>query len=63
MDNYDGSESYEELGIELSDVHRDEQPLEPRWFHQMRSKMVIVEAEMDEILGKGYPMAEKEKRA
>ena len=62
MDNYDGPESYEELEMELSDVHNGEQPLEPRLFHQMRSKMVIVEAEMDEILDKEYPMTEKEKR-
>ena len=49
IDNYDGPESYEELGIEMDEHHKQAPPLEVKKFHQMRTMMNIVEAEMDEI--------------
>lgn len=50
VDNYDGQESYEELGVSITAQHWLEKPLEPEMFHQMTGHMTAIEGEIDEAL-------------
>lgn len=50
IDKYDGQESYEEFDLKPDAQHWKEAALEPKLFKQMRSTMVMIEAEMDEVL-------------
>ena len=63
IDNYDGKDSYEELGMKTNRRHKEEPSLAPEKFHKMRATMVVIEAEMDEIVDpdNNMPMEEKER--
>ena len=62
IDNYDGNESYGELGMELIKRQWMETPMEPQMFQQMRRNMLAIELEMDDALTtKATTQKEKER--
>ena len=49
--NYDGEESYHELGTKLTDRHAEEPRIQLQQFHHMRSVLIGIEGEMVETSG------------
>ena len=61
IDNYDGHESYQELGFSSIEPHHAQEELDPDKYKQLRRSLTIIEDEMDEVL-EDNGMTDYEKR-
>ena len=61
IDNYDGRESYEELGISLQEGCEKKTRLQPDRFHQVRELLVNVEGMMEEVMNNNEAPGEEKR--